>query len=254
MLKIMVLVYSYIVIQMLFVWILSRLLKNPSIVDLAWVIILMISGLMYLGIQPHHSRLIVIGLLLFLWGIRLTSYLWLTRVSKGMVDKRYSQLEDAWNSASAMRHLFNCQLQGIFIFVISSVFFFASYETTNTFSRWDYAACVLVVISILGEALADMQLHHFKKHNPGKVCNIGFWYHSRHPNYFFEWLIWCGFALFGLQNPDGWMGFLSPILLYIIMTEITGPVTERGSAESRGQLYLSYQETTAMFFPWFKKV
>ena len=47
------------------------------------------------------------------------------------------------------------------------------------------------LIGIAGETVADQQLKKFKSNpvNKGQVCQNGLWNYSRHPNYFFEWLI-----------------------------------------------------------------
>ncbi|HHS8487784.1 TPA: DUF1295 domain-containing protein, partial [Legionella anisa] len=86
-----------------------------------------------------------------------------------------------------------------------------------------------------------------------QVCNVGLWHYSRHPNYFFDLLSWIGFALFAIQSNMGYLGLLSPLMLYVIFTRMTGPMTERSSIQSRGQKYIEYQKQTSMLFPWFKK-
>jgi steroid 5-alpha reductase family enzyme len=60
--------------------------------------------------------------------------------------------------------------------------------------------------------------------------------------------VWCGFTLFGMQHPFGCIGMISPLVLYLIMTQITGPMTEQGSIASKGEAYLSYQRKTPFFF------
>lgn len=86
------------------------------------------------------------------------------------------------------------------------------------------------------KSLADFQLQSFKTRHTGKVCDVGLWFYSRHPNYFFEWVTWCAFAGFAFSAPLGWLAWISPLALFIIMTRITAPLTEKGSIESRGEL------------------
>ena len=52
-------------------------------------------------------------------------------------------------------------------------------------------------MSLAGESLADAQVTAFREEpaNAGKVCGRGLRRYSRHPNDFFEWLVWCAFAL-----------------------------------------------------------
>jgi steroid 5-alpha reductase family enzyme len=245
-------VVIYLFLQMCLMWGLYRLLKNPSVVDVSWSMGLMISGLLYLSQQPLNARHIVIGTLLIAWALRLAIYLGITRIAKGHQDKRYTRLSDAWTISPALGFFLNFQLQGLLIFLMSSVFFIIAYSPIAELSFMDWLACGVVVIGIVGESIADIQLQHFKKKHAHAVCNVGLWNYSRHPNYFFDWLTWCGFALFGLQSSFGYLGLLSPLVLYVIFTRITGPMTEQGSVQSKGQQYIAYQQQTSMFFLWFK--
>lgn len=250
MLKLIIIVYLYLVFQMVLVWVLYRILKNPSVVDVSWSFGLMMAGLIYLGSQPLNLRLLVIGGLLMLWALRLAGYLWYTRIRKGHVDKRYLQLSDQWKMAKSLGFFLNFQLQGLFIFILSSVFLYAAMQSPAHLSLFDYAGCILVLVGVVGESSADLQLYHFKQAQKGKVCNVGLWQYSRHPNYFFELFVWGGFALFGLQHSYGWIGFIAPIWLYIIFAKMTIPITERSSIASKGQAYLDYQKRTPMLFPY----
>ncbi len=113
------------------------------------------------------------------------------------------------------------------------------------------------LVGFLGETLADWQLDRFRKKskNAGHPCQTGLWRYSRHPNYFFEWLLWCGYALFALPSPWGLLGIVSPALIIYFLFRVTGiPATEAHLLKSRGQEYLDYQRTTNAFFPWFPRV
>lgn len=237
---------------MCFVWIVYRLIKNPSIVDASWSIGLMASGLLYLWSLPMTPRSSVISVLIIIWALRLAGYLWFTRISQGHVDKRYTELSNHWKISQSFGFFLNFQLQGLLIFIISFVFYFISTSNNLSLSLIDGVAIFIVILGIIGESLADIQLNRFKKRQKGGVCNIGLWNYSRHPNYFFDWLTWLGFTLFGIQSNRGYLGIVSLLLLYVIFTRITGPLTERGSVQSRGQKYIDYQNQTSMFFPWFK--
>jgi steroid 5-alpha reductase family enzyme len=245
--------YAYIVLQMSVIWLLYRTLKNPSVVDVSWPFGLMMTGLIYIWHQPINLRLIVLSCLLVLWALRLGGYLWYTRVRKGHVDKRYLQLSNNWKIAKSLGFFLNFQLQGIFILIMSIIFLFSAVDSPKGMSFLDYSGTVLVIIGVIGESIADLQLYHFRNNQKGKVCNAGLWNYSRHPNYFFELLVWCGFTLFALHHRYGWVGFISPSWLYIIFTKMTIPITERGSIESKRQAYIDYQKKTSMIFPWLKK-
>jgi steroid 5-alpha reductase family enzyme len=118
------------------------------------------------------------------------------------------------------------------------------------------AAVALWTLAMAGEAAADAQLNKFKSDpsNKGRTCQVGLWRYSRHPNYFFEWLIWVAFATFALGSPGGFWGLLSPVLILYFVLRVTGiPATEAQAIRTRGKEYRRYQQTTSAFVPWFPK-
>jgi len=245
----LVIVYLVIFIHMFLVWIWYRLRKNPSVVDVGWASGLTLSGFVYLLSQEWSSRHYFMGVILLVWGLRLGGYLWYTRIRHGIVDKRYTKLSEDWKIAKPLGFFLNFQLQGVFIFIISLPWYFAALAKTTVPGILDYIAFLLAVFAIFFESLADYQLHQFKKSHHGELCQSGLWNYSRHPNYFFEWLTWCAFTLFAFSSPYGWLALISPLTLYLIMTRITGPITEQSSIESKGEVYRHYQKSTPMFFP-----
>lgn len=243
----------YLFLQMSFMWGLYRILKNPSVVDVSWSLGLMASGLIYLSFAHLSLRVVIIGTFLILWALRLALYLWYTRIRKGHVDKRYIELSNNWKISPSLGFFINFQLQGFLILIISSGFFIISKSGLSHITFIDNFAICIILLGIIGETMADLHLQRFKNQYKGGVCNLGLWNYSRHPNYFFDWLSWIGFALFAMQSTIGYFALLSPLMLYIIFTRMTGPLTERGSIKSRGQKYIEYQKQTSMFFPLFKK-
>lgn len=248
-----IIVFFYLVLQMCFVWMIYRLLKNPSVVDASWSIGLMMSGLIYLGSMPITSRTTVVSALLTLWALRLAGYLWYTRIHQGHIDKRYTELSNNWKINQSLGFFLNFQLQGLLIFIISFIFYLIGNSNNADLTLMDGVAIGMVIVGVMGETVADLQLYRFKNRQIEGVCNLGLWNYSRHPNYFFDWLTWLGFTLFALQSNKGYLGMVSLLFLYLIFTRITGPLTESHSVQSRGQKYIDYQKQTSMFFPWFKR-
>jgi len=112
--------------------------------------------------------------------------------------------------------------------------------------------------SVSMEALADLQLKRFRADpaNKGKVCDVGLWAWSRHPNYFFEWLHWFAyvFLAIGTPWPVAWLSLLGPVLMLVSLYWVTGiPFVEAQAVRSRGDDYRDYQRTTSAFIPWFPK-
>jgi len=246
---IILIVLLVIFFHMSLIWFWYLYSNNPSVVDVGWASGLTLSGLIYLNQQGLSTRSVLLSLALFIWGIRLGGYLWWTRIRCQHVDKRYTTLSSSWKIDKPLGFFINFQLQGLFIFIVSMCWYFTSLNNEKAINILDLFGLFIFIIALIFESKADMQLQRFKKEFPGQVCNQKLWRLSRHPNYFFEWLIWCSFSLFALSSPYGLFAIFSPVALYLIMRYITIPVTERGSIKSRGECYIEYQKTTPEFFP-----
>lgn len=231
------------------IWLWYRVTNNPSVVDVGWASGLTLSGLIYLSQHALSIRTVILGTALLMWGFRLGGYLWWTRIRQKKVDKRYMALSHAWTIKKPLGFFINFQLQGLFIFIVSISWYFISLNPAKNINLLELAGLIFFIFALSLESLADIQLQQFKKSQPGQVCNQKLWRFSRHPNCFFEWLIWCSFTLFALSTSDGVLSLFSPLALYAIMVFITIPVTERESVKSRGKAYLEYQSRTPKFFP-----
>jgi steroid 5-alpha reductase family enzyme len=120
----------------------------------------------------------------------------------------------------------------------------------------EWAGAALWLFALLGESAADLQLARFKADpsTRGRVCDVGLWRLSRHPNYFFEWLVWCAYFLFALPSPWGWTTVSCPLLMLYFLFRVTGiPATEEQALRSRGEAYRRYQRTTSAFVPWVRR-
>src|SRR5262249_44045583 len=102
----------------------------------------------------------------------------------------------------------------------------------------------------------DLQLEKFKKDpaNKGQTCQVGLWNYSRHPNYFFEWLIWVSYFLFACGSSHGIYSIICPAIMLYLLFKVTGiPATEAQALKSRGDQYRDYQKRVSVFVPWFPK-
>jgi steroid 5-alpha reductase family enzyme len=129
-------------------------------------------------------------------------------------------------------------------------------NTKTELSPLEYAGFILWFISVTGETIADRQLAAFKKNpaNKGKICQVGLWNYSRHPNYFFEWLMWFSYFVFALGSPWGILAIISPAVILYLLLKVTGiPATEEQSLRSKGEAFKAYQASTSVFVPWLKK-
>jgi steroid 5-alpha reductase family enzyme len=116
------------------------------------------------------------------------------------------------------------------------------------------AGITLSAIGILGETIADAQLARWRRdpQNRGRVCETGLWAYSRHPNYFFEWCVWLGHAVYGAAfAPAGLVALVPQAILLASIFGVTGiPPTEAQAIRSKGDEYRGYQQRVSRFVPW----
>lgn len=238
----------------LVLWVASIPLRNAALVDVGWAASLGLLGVGYAVFGTSAvPRRVLIGTLVGLWSLRLTSHLLFDRVIGEEEEGRYQRLRAYWGARANAGFLLFFQAQALLAAVLSIPFAYAAFAPRVALGLLDIAACVVFAAAWAGEALADRQLARFRADptNRGQVCRVGLWGWSRHPNYFFEWLMWCAFALVALPAPSGWIGLLAPLLIFIFVTRLTGiPATEHHMVLTRGDAYRRYQATTNAFVPW----
>lgn len=230
---------------MFFAWLAYRHIGNPMLADIAWGLGISILGWIHVYYYMPDTYQLILLAMLTLWGLRLSLYLYWTRLRQHWHDKRYQDLEERSHNL-----FINYQIQGLLQSMIAVPWFFIG-QHTNLLCL--ITAGIIFAIGFMVECLADWQLQAFKKHHTQQVCNVGLWQYSRHPNYFGECCIWLAFAIAGFASPYGLIGLISPVGLYLIMKKITGPLTENSSIKSRGKAYLEYQKITPMIIPRFKR-
>jgi steroid 5-alpha reductase family enzyme len=202
------------------------------------------------------TRKWMIAVMAGVWSLRLASYLLFTRVIGKPEEGRYVQLREDWKTNLPLRFLFFFEFQALLDVALSMPFLLACLNARTPLRLTEYLGAGVWLVAMAGEAIADQQLNGFKNNpaNKGKTCDVGLWKYSRHPNYFFEWLIWMGFAIFAIASPWGFLGLLSPALILYFLLGVTGiPATEAQALRSRGEAYREYQKRTSAFVPWFPK-
>jgi steroid 5-alpha reductase family enzyme len=243
--------------MMLVLWLVHLYLRNAAIVDVGWAAGLGILAIYYAVAGPGYpARKWAIASMAGFWGLRLAAYLVLTRVVGHPEEGRYVQLRKEWKNNLALRFLFFFEFQALLDVVLSLPFLIACLDTRAPLGLPEKIGAGIWLVSILCESIADLQLSAFKKNpeNKGKTCREGLWKYSRHPNYFFEWMMWIGYAVFALGSPWGWLGLLSPALVLYFLFGSTGiPATEAQALRTRGNAYREYQRATSSFVPWFPK-
>lgn len=242
---------------MLLLWLIHLRTGNAAIVDAGWAGGLAMLGILYSALGGGYPlRSTIIATMAGIWGFRLAIYLLTTRIIGHPEEGRYQELRRQWKTNIPFKFLLFFEFQAVLCVVLAVPFVAAARNSEAWISPLEWAAVALWTLAMAGEAAADAQLNRFKSDasNKGRTCQAGLWRYSRHPNYFFEWLIWMAFALFALASPGGYWGLLSPALILYFVLNVTGiPATEAQAIRTRGEEYRRYQQTTSAFVPWFSK-
>jgi steroid 5-alpha reductase family enzyme len=236
------------------VYLIARRLDNYGFVDVAWSYGFAALAVYYAvtGGGWMNRRLLLAGMVT-LWSLRLGTHL-LLRVARHhpTEDVRYTQLRRDWAGHFHAKMFGFFGLQAASIPVLGLGFVGVMQNGVPRVHPLEIAGALVWLAGLVGEATADTQLAAFR-HDPanrGRVCAAGLWRYSRHPNYFFEWLIWVGYALFALASPWGWLGLIGPAGILFLLLRVTGvPLAEAQSLRSKPEAYRRYQAVTSAFFP-----
>jgi steroid 5-alpha reductase family enzyme len=239
-------------------WCLSRKLDNYSFVDVTWSYGLAVLAPMYAlltnGYEPRQALATGMGMI---WSLRLGTYLFF-RIKRHHPheDVRYQVLRKKWEGKLGSRFFLFFQAQALLVVPLSFPVLLACINDRPELHPLEILGAAVWLLGLTGEAVADRQMQRFKADpaNRGKVCTAGLWRYSRHPNYFFESVVWWGFWIFACGSPWGWTTLYAPLLILHFLLRVTGiPLTEQCAIESKGDAYRDYQKTTSAFVPWFPK-
>ena len=257
--------------SLILLWAISLKFKDASLIDIFWGFgFLLVAVACLVMSQDKTLYTTILTALPILWGIRLTLYLAKRNIGHGE-DKRYIAMrkraerkglsENNWRLRTLFTIFFG---QGLLIMIISAPILFASARASNTpditIGPLVYIGVIIWIIGFLFEAIGDAQLSTFMKKNSnfkGKeadkpVLNLGLWKYTRHPNYFGNACIWWGIWLVACNSNYGWTTILSPLLMTLLLTRISGRDLLERQMKQRSA-YASYIEKTNSFIPWFPK-
>lgn len=238
-------------------WLYSLYLKDASIIDVFW-------GLGFVAVFWYYLfqtgateslRNWVLGFLVTIWGLRLALHIGIRNHGKGE-DYRYQ----VWRKQGGknywwISYLRVFLLQGILLWIISSVFLVATSSGLDALQPLDYLGILLWCIGFYFEAVGDWQLVQFRKNpaNKGQVLDSGLWRYTRHPNYFGDACLWWGFFMFSLATPGAWVYVFSPFLMTMLLMKVSGVSLLEKNLVNTKPKYAEYIRKTSSFFPFFPK-
>lgn len=249
---------------LLALWLHQARTRNATLVDVGWTVALSGAGVFYACVlDGAPAQRLVAGIGAGVWGSRLAWHLIRDRVRGGRPeDARYRNLREAWEGwpGGAQPHFFwFYQLQAAAAVGLSIPYAMIASNPTpaqSTLSALQWAGVFVWIAALALETLSDHQLAAFRADpaNRGRTCRAGLWRYSRHPNYFFEWLLWVAVALIATPTPLGPWAWGAPAVMLLLVTKVSGiPWAEMQSLKSRGDDYRRYQRETSAFIPWFPR-
>ena len=202
--------------------------------------------------EPISSRELIVSLLVVIWSLRLSSFLYL-RIHRTGKDGRFDKLK-----TSSIRFLVPWTIQGLWVFLTMIVVIVINTQADSApaLGIWDGIGLSIWILGFSIEVIADNQKTVFNSepNNEGKWIDCGLWSYSRHPNYLGEILLWTGIAFFGVSCFTGLekIAWISPLFIYLLLTKISGtPILDRRALEKWGDdsEYQIYREKTPLLFP-----
>lgn len=248
--------FFLIMVLMGILWLVYFFRKKANIVDIGWALSFVLASWVYLLIgQGFAPKKWVMTAMVTIWGCRMAWQLYQRYISFPE-DPRYQELRNNWGPQNdAVKFFIMFIFQGVLALILTIPFIIVGTAANPGWQGIEVIGVLLWLIGVAGEAMADHQLFQFKQNpaNQGKVCQDGLWNYSRHPNYFFEFIVWLGFFFFALGTTGGWLAVIAPALMLVLLIQVSGiPLNEAAALKSKGEAYAEYQRTTSSFVPWFK--
>ena len=254
----LVVVAAWMAVAMAGAWAVQRATGNSGWVDATWSWATGAAGVAVAlvpldGAAPGWRQWLVAGVMAA-WALRLGTHI-AQRAANGHEDPRYAAFRRDWGAGFQARMFRFLQIQAGAGFLLVLSVFAAARHPAPDLRIADVIAVAIMAAAVLGEAVADAQLRRFRADpaNRGLVCEAGLWAWSRHPNYFFEWLLWCAWPVmaWGVGWPGMALSLVAPALMYWLLVHASGiPPLEAVMLASRGEAFRDYQRRVPAFFPW----
>ena len=240
---------------LLVLWFAYRIHHNAVLADIGFCLGFVLVSIWYGWETTGDSdRRLLLSIMGVLYGLRLGLHLLCDRVIGKPEDARYQALRQRLGGYDVLGFFVYFQGQALAIVVLALPFLVLMNNPQPLWTVVEMIGVVLWMAAFSGEALADSQLARFRADpsHVGKTCMQGLWRYSRHPNYFFEGMMWCAYAVMGIGIPNGWLTLIGPALMITALLKVSGiPFTEAQALASRGEGYREYQRTTNVIIPWF---
>jgi steroid 5-alpha reductase family enzyme len=248
-------------LAMTLAWAIEQRSGNSGWVDTLWAFGLgavgITSALIPLGADATASkaRRWLVAAAVLAWALRLGVHI-ASRTAGITDDPRYAALRAGWGAQASWQMWLLVQKQALVSIPLALSIFFAAHNSAPHLRAQDYLGVLIFVVAIAGEAIADRELKQFRKSSTARhaICDAGLWRWSRHPNYFFEWFGWLGYAVIAVDlgggYPWGWFALAGATCMYWLLVHVSGiPPLEDHMLRTRGDAFRDYRARTSAFFP-----
>jgi steroid 5-alpha reductase family enzyme len=248
---------AVIIILMTFLWIISIIIKNVSIVDLFWGLgFVIINAFYFAGTEGDELRKYMLLVLVSVWGIRLSAYLSWRNIGKGE-DFRYREFRKKYGERRYwwISYFQTFLLQGVLMWLISATLLGANYNADGGgFGIPDMAGLLVWLVGFFFETAGDYQLARFRSdpQNKGRVLDTGLWKYTRHPNYFGDSAVWWGYGLICI-SAGSYLPAAGALLMTALIIKVSGVVLLEKSLQAQKPGYREYAARTSPFIPWFPR-
>ena len=193
-------------------------------------------------------RSTIIGLMIVIWALRLSSFLFL-RVKKVGEDVRFKEIKKSFS-----RFLLAFTLQGFWVFMCTFPALIVLTSSNFEVDIFLIFGSILWLFGFLYEVIADKQKSNFNINNKGKFISSGLWSLSRHPNYFGEITLWTGITIISITVLSGfqYLALLTPLFIFRLLNNISGVNLLEDIGNKRWgseKDYQTYIKKTPKFFP-----
>ena len=232
------------------IWLFGWMFGNSSAYDPYWsvappIIITLLA--FYYGIFSTPILLLLVAV--WFWSLRLTINWMYTFPNFYHQDWRYTKLKEENPKTWQLVNFLGIHFLPTVVVFLAMIPAFYTLRLDIQANIWTYLSFVLCICAALLQLVSDIQMHRFRKHNTGKVCNDGLWKYSRHPNYLGEILMWWGvyFILISIA-PQYWWTVFGPLVNNCLFAFISIPMMEKRQLENKPE-YTDYIRITGRLIP-----
>ena len=245
--------------------------SDPSIVDRLWSILPVVHVWWFWARAADpatEARLLAMGILVTVWGVRLTWNFWRKGGFSGGEDYRWiiiRQWYPGWRF-EAFNLVFIVFYQLFLISAFSGGPAAVVLTKSEPLNVLDAVACVLAAALILGETIADGQMFAYQSEkyrrkrageDAGHIYASGFlstglYGVSRHPNYFCEVSLWWAVYLFSVAASGQWINWsiTGPVLLTVLFVAPGASIDlAEALSSSKYPAYKAYQDRVPKCIP-----